>query len=163
YRFHFHCTATAALEVVQELGVGCGAFVSAMGSAGTIGAGEALKRQHPACATVAVEPVQCPTLYNVGFGAHRIEGIGDKHVTWIHNVWATDLLVCVDDQECLEGLQLLQEGGETLQAEGITAELVQSWVGVFGVSGVANVLGAIKAARYYGLGPGQGVFTVATD
>ena len=72
----------------------------------------------PTCAIVAVEPMQCPTLHNVGFGAHRIEGIGDKHVTWIHNVWATDLLVCVDDLECLEGLQLLQEGSATLEAGG---------------------------------------------
>ena len=163
YRFHFHCTAAAVLELARGLRLQVGAFVSAMGSAGTIAAGEAIKAQHPGAATVAVEPVQCSTLYNAGFGAHRIEGIGDKHVTWIHNVWATDLLVCVDDQECLEGLQLLQEGSETLQAEGISEELVRSWLGFFGVSGVANVLGAIKAARHYGLAPDQGLFTVATD
>ena len=163
YRFHFHCTSAAVLELARALRLQVGAFVSAMGSAGTIAAGEAIKAQHPGAATVAVEPAQCPTLYNAGFGAHRIEGIGDKHVTWIHNVWATDLLVCVDDQECLEGLQLLQEGSDALQAEGLTAELAQSWVGLFGVSGVANVLGAIKAARHYGLGPERGVFTVATD
>ena len=99
---------------------------------------------------MAVEPVQCPTLYNAGFGAHRIEGIGDKHVTWIHNVWATDLLVCVDDTDCLLGLQVLQEGtAAALATEGIPEELARSWVGVFGVSGVCNVLGAIKAARSY--------------
>ena len=163
YRFHFHCTAAAALEVVAGLGVKLGAFVSAMGSAGTIAAGEGLKRHHPGAAIVAVEPVQCPTLFNVGFGAHRIEGIGDKHVTWIHNVWATDLLVCVDDQQCLEALQLLQEGTEALVAEGIPAEGARSFVGLFGISGVCNVLGAIKAARYYGLGPSEAVVTVATD
>ncbi len=163
YRFHFHCTAAAALEVVAGLGLEIGAFVSAMGSAGTIAAGEAIKRRFPAAATVAVEPVQCPTLYNVGFGAHRIEGIGDKHVTWIHNVWATDLLVCVDDQECLEGLQLLEEGTETLAAEGVPAELARSWTGLFGISGVCNVLASIKAARHLGLGPRQAVVTVATD
>jgi cysteine synthase len=163
YRFHFHCTATAALEVVHQLGLGFGAFVSAMGSAGTIAAGDAIKRDHPGCATVAVEPVQCPTLYNVGFGAHRIEGIGDKHVTWIHNVWATDLLVCVDDQDCLDGLELLQEGPDALASEGVDAELAASWVDLFGISGVCNVLAAIKAARYYGLGPKDAVVTVATD
>jgi len=163
YRFHFHCTATAALEVVRDLGLGFGAFVSAMGSAGTIAAGEAIKRDHPGCAVVAVEPVQCPTLYNVGFGAHRIEGIGDKHVTWIHNVWATDLLVCIDDQDCLEGLQLLHQGSEVLAAEGIDAQVAASWTDMFGISGVCNVLGAIKAARFYGLGPKDAVVTVATD
>ena len=163
YRFHFHCTAAAALEVVDGLGLEVGAFVSAMGSAGTIAAGEAIKKRHPSAATAAVEPVQCPTLYNVGFGAHRIEGIGDKHVTWIHNVWATDLLVNVDDQACLEGLQLLQEGTETLVAEGVPADLARSWVGLFGISGVCNVLASIKAARHLGLGSRHAVVTVATD
>jgi cysteine synthase len=163
YRFHYHCTGAAAAEVLDGLGLGLGAFVSAMGSAGTIAAGEALKRRFPGAATVAVEPVQCPTLYEVGFGAHRIEGIGDKHVTWIHNVWATDLLVCVDDQDCLDGLELLQEGTAGLVAEGVAPESARSWVGLFGVSGVCNVLAAIKAARHYGLGSRQAVVTLATD
>jgi cysteine synthase A len=163
YRFHFHCTAAAAEEVVAGLGLEVGAFVSAMGSAGTIAAGEALRQRHAGMPIVALEPVQCPTLYNVGFGGHRIEGIGDKHVTWIHNVRAIDLLLCIDDLECLEGLQLLQEGTTTLEAEGVDPALAGSWVGLFGVSGVCNVLGAIRAARHYGLGPRQAVVTVATD
>ena len=163
YRFHYHCTADAADDVVGVLGLRVGAFVSAMGSGGTIAAGEALKKVHPGAAIVAVEPVQCPTLFDVGFGAHRIEGIGDKHVTWIHNVWATDLLVCVDDQQCLEGLQLLEEGAATLAAEGIDPALARSWSGVFGISGVCNVLASIKAARHYGLGPKDAVVTIATD
>jgi len=163
YRFHFHCTSSAAIEVAAGLGLTIGAFVSAMGSAGTIAAGEAIHQFYPGSATVAVEPVQCPTLFNVGFGAHRIEGIGDKHVTWIHNVGATDLLVCVDDQQCLDGLQLLHEGGEALISEGLDPQSVRSWTDAFGVSGVCNILGSIKAARYYGLGPREAVVTVATD
>jgi cysteine synthase A len=163
YRFHFHCTGAAAQQAVDGLGLEIAAFVSAMGSAGTIAAGEALKKRQPGMAIVAVEPRQCPTLYEVGFGSHRIEGIGDKHVTWIHNVWVTDLLVCVDDLECLEGLQLLQEGAATLEAEGVDRELARSWVGFFGISGVCNVLAAIRAARRYGFGPRQAVVTLATD
>ena len=163
YRFHYHCTAAAAAEVVAGLGLRAGAFVSAMGSAGTIAAGEALRKAHPSLAVVAVEPVQCPTLYNVGFGAHRIEGIGDKHVTWIHNVWATDLLVCVDDQQCLEGLQLVEEGTDTLAGAGVDPARAASWRGMFGISGICNVLASIKAARHYGLGARDAVVTVATD
>jgi len=163
YRFHFHCTAQAAHEVTGALGLDAAAFVSAMGSAGTIAAGEGLRSRHSDLRIVAVEPMQCPTLHNVGFGAHRIEGIGDKHVTWIHNVWATDLLVCVDDLECLEGLQLLQEGGPALAAGGLEPALARSFVGFFGVSGVCNVLAAIRAADHYGLGPRQAVVTIATD
>jgi cysteine synthase len=163
YRFHFHCTGAAAEEALTSLGLEAGAFVSAMGSAGTIAAGEGLRRKHPGLPVVAVEPMQCPTLHSVGFGGHRIEGIGDKHVTWIHNVWATDLLVCVDDLECLEGLQLLEEGQATLKAEGLEAELIRSWSGFFGISAVCNILAAIRAAVHYGLGPKQAVVTVATD
>jgi cysteine synthase len=163
YRFHFHCTAHAAQEVTGSLGLDAAAFVSAMGSAGTIAAGEGLRRRNPDLRIVAVEPMQCPTLHNVGFGAHRIEGIGDKHVTWIHNVWATDLLVSVDDLECLEGLQLLQEGGAALEAGGLEPALTRSFVGFFGISGVCNVLAAIRAADHYGLGPRQAVVTIATD
>lgn len=163
YRFHFHCTAAAALEVLGSLGLEAGGFVSAMGSAGTIAAGDAIKLRFPSSRTVAVEPVQCPTLFDVGFGAHRIEGIGDKHVTWIHNVFATDLLVCVDDLDCLRGLQLLQEGTDALVAEGVAADVAHAWRDVFGISGVCNVLAAIKAARHYGLGPKQALVTMATD
>ncbi|HET7294407.1 MAG TPA: pyridoxal-phosphate dependent enzyme [Vicinamibacteria bacterium] len=161
YRFHFHCTAAAAREVVEGLGFTASAFVSAMGSAGTIAAGEGLRERFGDLRVVAVEPMQCPTLHSVGFGAHRIEGIGDKHVTWIHNVWATDLLVCIDDLECLEGLQLLQEGATALEAEGVPG--AAKFVDVFGISGVCNVLAAIRAAEHYGFGPRQAVVTVATD
>ena len=163
YRFHFHCTGHAAVELVQSLGYRAGAFVAGIGSAGTIGAGEFVKRAYPGCATVAAEPVQCPTLYDVGVGDHRLAGLAERHVSWIHNVWSTDLLVGVDDQECLEGLQLLQEGTDTLISEGVEEELAASWVGFFGPSGVCNVLAAIKAARYYGLGPKDAVVTVAPD
>ena len=163
YRFHFHCTAAAVDEVARSLSLEVAAFVSAMGSAGTIAAGEGLRPRHPDVRIVALEPVQCPTLHSVGFGGHRIEGIGDKHVTWVHNVWAIDLLLCIDDLECLQGLQLLQEGTAALEAWGIDSALARGWVGFFGVSGVCNVLGAIRAARHYGFGPKQAVVTVATD
>ena len=167
YRFHYHVTGGSALELARELkthGSGVAAFVSAMGSAGTIAAADRIKTEFPDCRIVGVEPIQCPTLYNVGFGAHAIEGIGDKHVTWIHNVRNMDLLVCIDDQSCLEGLQLLQEGRDTLRQElGLDQGFLDSLDGVFGVSGVCNILAAIKTARHYGFGSGDRVFTVATD
>jgi cysteine synthase len=170
YRFHYEVTGHAVLDLVQDLGrrgVGDGrvaAFVSAMGSAGTIAAGDLLKSLDAEARIVGLEPVQCPTLYEVGYGAHRIEGIGDKHVTWIHNVLNMDLLLCIDDAECLKGLQLIQEGRDVLAAElGLPAELLEAWNGAFGVSGVCNVLGSIQAARALRLGPGRVVVTVATD
>ena len=169
YRFHYEVTGNSALELANHLasqGVGNGqvaAFVSAMGSAGTIAAGDHLKEVEPACKIVGVEPVQCPTLYNVGFGGHRIEGIGDKHVTWIHNVLAMDLLVCIDDLDCLRGLQLLQQGTATLDESGIPRAAAEGFVDCFGVSSICNLLAAIKTVKVLGLGPNDLVVTVATD
>lgn len=170
YRFHYHVTGGSAAMLARELhaqGVGDGkvaAFVSAMGSAGTLAAADFLKKEFPGCKAVAVEPQECPTLYDVGYGAHAIEGIGDKHVTWIHNVRNTDLLVCVHDRDTLRGVQLLEEGREALgRALGLDGAFLAKLAGFFGMSGVCNVLAAIQAARYYGLGAGQVLVTVATD
>jgi cysteine synthase len=170
YRFHYETTGNASLELarhLQQRGLGNGriaAFVSAMGSAGTIAAGDRIKQVHPEARIVGLEPVQCPTLFNVGYGAHRIEGIGDKHVTWIHNVLNMDYLLCIDDAACLLGLQLLETGHEGLRRElGLDAELLAAWKGTFGVSGVCNILGAIQTARALKLGRGDVVVTVATD
>ncbi len=161
YRFHYEVTGNSVADLARELKwPQVAAFVSAMGSGGTIAAGDHLK-QLGGTRIIGVEPIQCPTLFNVGFGGHRIEGIGDKHVTWIHNVLNMDALVCVDDDECLEGLQLLQEGTEVLEREGVTN--ARALVGMFGVSGVCNVLAAIKTAKFFGLGPKEPVVTVATD
>jgi cysteine synthase A len=169
YRFHRHVTGGSAVALGEQLvaeGVGTriSGFVSAMGSAGTLAAADQLKSRWGGCKAIGVEPVQCPTLYNVGFGAHAIEGIGDKHVTWIHNVRSTDLLVCVDDRDCLFGLQLLQEGHETLASElGLDTDWLASIEGMFGVSGVCNLLASIRACHHYGLGEGDIVMSVATD
>jgi cysteine synthase len=165
YRFHRHVTGGSAVELARELGFPrVAAFVSAMGSAGTIAAADRIREDFPACKTVAVEPVQCPTLFNAGYGAHAIEGIGDKHVTWIHNVRQTDLLVLVDDRACLDGLQLLEEGRSALaRALDVDPDWLASISGLFGISGICNVLAAIKTARHYNFGKGDLVLTVATD
>jgi cysteine synthase len=169
YRFHYEVTGNTIVDLVRDLharGVGDGrvaAFVSAMGSAGTIAAADHLRQLYPGCATVGLEAAQCPTLFNVGFGSHRIEGIGDRQVTWIHNVGAMDFLLCIDDTECLLGLQLLQEGTDVLMAEGVPQEDANALLNFFGISGICNVLGAIKTARLLGLGSHDVVVTVATD
>jgi cysteine synthase len=161
YRFHYEVTGNSVADLARELGwARVAAFVSAMGSAGTIAAGDRLKQLY-GTRIIGLEPIQCPTLFNVGFGGHRIEGIGDKHVTWIHNVLNMDALICIDDLECLLGLQLLQEGTGVLQKEGVRE--AESFVGKLGVSGICNILGAIKTARFYGLTARDPVVTVATD
>ena len=172
YRFHYHVTGNTIVELAADLqarGIGNGkvaAYVSAMGSAGTIAAGDRLKQVWPDHKIVGLEPIQCPTLYNNGYGTHDIQGIGDKHVTWIHNVLNMDALMCIDDMECKKGLQVFAESTarETLvERYGVEPKLVEQLGGLFGISGICNILGAIKTAKYYNLGAGETVVTVATD
>ncbi len=172
YRFHCYVTGNTIVELAAELktrGIGNGtiaAFCSAMGSAGTIAAGDRLKQIFPDCKTVGLEPIQCPTLYNNGYGTHDIQGIGDKHVTWIHNVMNMDLLACIDDIECKKGLQLLSEenGLDVLEKRfHVPRETLARLQNLFGISGICNVLGAIKTAKYCGLGANDVIVTVATD
>jgi cysteine synthase len=166
YRWHYHVTGAAAAAAVEELSAGRpAAFVSAMGSAGTIAAGDALKARFGA-KIVGLEPVQCPTLSLNGYGGHAIEGIGDKHVTWIHNVGNLDAMMCIDDEECLLGLQLVTdpEGTDFLSDEGGLGGLAAGRLAtLLGVSGICNILGAIKTARWLGLSKNEAVVTVATD
>ncbi len=165
YRWHHHVTGEAAAAAVAQLGAGRpAAFVSAMGSAGTIAAGDYLKTRHGA-AIVGLEPVQCPTLMKNGYGGHAIEGIGDKHVTWIHHVTNMDGMMAIDDQECLEGLQLLSDpvGTEYLSGPGGLGEAAAGLSSLIGISGVCNILGAIKTARWLGLTRDDAVVTIATD
>jgi len=171
YRFHYHVTGNTIVELAAELaarGIGNGrvaAFTSAMGSAGTIAAGDRLKQVWPEHKIVGLEPIQCPTLYSNGYGSHDIQGIGDKHVTWIHNVLNMDALMCLDDVECKKGLQLLTEeaGWRTLHRHGVPEASVQKMATIFGISGVCNVLGAIKTAKFYGFGPRDLIVTICTD
>ncbi len=165
YRWHHEVTGAAAAEAVAALGAGRpAAFVSAMGSAGTIAAGDALKSSFGA-RIVGLEPVKCPTLSRNGYGGHAIEGIGDKHVTWIHNVGNLDAMMCVDDEECLLGLQLVAEpeGRDYLASGGGLGEAAHRLSTLLGVSGVCNILGAIRTAKFYGFGKDEAVVTVATD
>ncbi len=172
YRFHYYCTGNSCIEVARELqekGIGNGriaAFVSAMGSAGTIAAGERIKHEFHDALTIGVEPIQCPTLYWNGYGGHDIQGIGDKHVTWIHNVFEMDAIMCIDDIESKKGLQLLtEEAGWKILSDryGVPEESIKQMNEIMGISGVCNVLAAIKTAKFYRLGSDQTVFTVATD
>jgi cysteine synthase A len=172
YRFHYHVTGNTIAELAPELqahGIGAGriaAFCSAMGSAGTIAAGDRLKQVFPDLKIVGLEPIQCPTLYNNGYGGHDIQGIGDKHVTWIHNVLNMDAIMCLDDIACKKGLQVLTDpAGQRVLVEryGVPADTAGHLSTIFGISGVCNVLGAIKTAKHFRLGADDVVVTVCTD
>ncbi len=165
YRFHRFVTGHAALEAARHVGNGrVAAFVSAPGSAGTLAAGDEIKTHWSDCVVCAVEPKECSTLYDNGRGTHRIEGIGDKMVTLIHNVLTTDYVVLVHDDDCVMGLKVLEDGRRPLEsALHLGAGALEPLAGWFGISSICNILGAIKTAKLLGLGPEQNVVTVATD
>jgi hypothetical protein len=139
-------------------------MASATGSAGTIASGDYMKQMFPSSKIVASEALQCPTLLENGFGSHRIEGIGDKHVPWIHNVKNTDLVVAIDDQAVVNLARLFNEpaGRQYLVSQGVPEDLVGQ-LDLLGFSGISNVLSAIKFAKYYELGEHDVVLTVLTD
>ena len=165
YRFHRHVTGDAAARAAADVGNGqVAAFVSAPGSAGTLAAGDYLKSHYPEAKIVALEPRQCSTLFDGGQGQHRIEGIGDKMVTLIHNVFNTDLLMLINDEETVQGMEAVQSGAEVL-AERLGVDILEAQAlrGKFGPSCICNIIGAVKTAKYLGLGPQDNVVTVATD
>jgi cysteine synthase A len=172
YRFHYYVTGNTIVELAWELagkGIGSGkvsAYVSAMGSAGTIAAGDRLKQAWPDHKIVGLEPIQCPTLALNGYGGHDIQGIGDKHVTWIHNVLNMDAVMCIDDVDCKFGLQVFaDESGRQALIERfkIAPDLVEFCSYGLGISSICNLYGAIKAVKHYGFGPDDLVVTVGTD
>lgn len=165
YRFHRYVTGDAVVQSVRGLGNGrVAAFVSAPGSAGTLAAGDYVKSLWSDSKVVALEPRECSTLYNGGQGQHRIEGIGDKMVTLIHNVFNNDLLMLISDEETVRGMEVMQKGAHILTERlGVDSDQAQEFCGKFGPSCICNIIGAIKTAKYLGLGIEDNVVTIATD
>ena len=167
YLWHYEITGHAIEEVLRQI-MGTNdsyrGMVSATGSAGTIGSGDYLKELFPSSKIVASEALQCPTLLQNGFGAHRIEGIGDKHVPWIHNIKNTDMIVAIDDNAVVNLSRLFNEpaGRAYLIKQGIPETIVNQ-LDLLGFSGISNVLSAIKMAKYYELGEHDIVLSILTD
>lgn len=165
--WHYEVTGNAMASIIDhekgENGRVAGICLTS-GSAGTLGSGDFIKDKYPGAKLAVGEALQCPTLLNNGFGDHRIEGIGDKHVPWIHNVKNTDMIIAIDDNDSLAMFRLFNEpaGQEYLRGLGVSEELIEklTWVGI---SGAANILSAIKFAKYYELGEDDMILTVLTD
>lgn len=166
--WHYHVTGPAMEEVFNTVAGKDGNFAGlclSSGSAGSLSAGDYIKDRFPGAKIAACEALQCPTLLENGFGDHHIEGIGDKHIPWIHNVKNSDMFIDVDDTHALNLLRLFNEPEgkkylkEELKLEPTFIENL-SWMGV---SGIANMLAAIKFAKYYELTEKDVVATILTD
>jgi len=165
YRFHRYVTGRSALDAARRYGNGrIALFAAAPGSAGTLAAGDEIKAAFPECLVAALEPRECSTLFNNGAGTHRIEGIGDKMVTLIHNVLTTDFVALIHDEDCVMGLELLEHQRRGLEPLlGLPGAALECLRGMFGVSGICNILGATRMARFLDLGSDDNVVTIATD
>ncbi len=165
--FHYNITGPAIEEVYKKINTGelnLRGFVSATGSAGTIAAGDYLKKIYRDVKITASEALQCPTLFMNGFGAHRIEGIGDKHIPWVHNTRNTDCVTAIDDEDCMRIMRLFNEdeGRKYLIDSGLSEEDTKK-LPLLGISGISNLLSAIKLAKYYEMGENDVIFTIFTD
>lgn len=165
--WHYHITGSALEEVLcKEMGQGDRLFagVFSSGSAGTLGAGYYLKDKFRDVKVAAAEALQCPTLLNNGFGGHRIEGIGDKHVPWIHDLKKTDMVVAVDDEVTMRLMRLFNEekGRQSLGRQGVPNQLIER-LDLLGISSIGNLVASIKLAKYYELTEKDYVVTVFTD
>jgi cysteine synthase len=167
YLWHYAVTGPAMVEVLEQVMGPNDRFAGVAvttGSAGTIGSGDYLKQHFPTSKIAAGEAVQCPTILSNGFGEHRIEGIGDKHIPWIHNVRNTDLAIGVDDDASIDLIRLFNEpeGHAYLAAQGVAQDFIDK-LPLLGISGVANMLMAVKMAKWYELDGNDVIVTVATD
>ena len=167
YLWHYAVTGPAMIEVIEAVKGPNDRFAGVTlttGSAGTIGSGDRLKQEYPRSVIAAGEAVQCPTILYNGFGEHRIEGIGDKHIPWVHNVRNTDMAIGLDDLATVDLIRLFNEpaGVSYLVDQGVKPDIVAQ-LPLLGISGVGNVLSAVKMAKYYELTANDIVVTVGTD
>ena len=165
--WHYEVSGQAMEEVLSQImspKENYAGVVLTTGSAGTIGCGDYLKEIYPRSKVAAGEALQCPTLLSNGFGAHRIEGIGDKHIPWIHNAKNTDLVIAVDDNNTMGIIRLFNEpaGKEYLREQKVPNHIIEK-LPLMGISSVANMIMAIKFAKYYELTEKDIVLTVFTD
>jgi cysteine synthase len=169
YLAHYVCTGPALEHVFETFresrpDLRLAAFVAASGSAGTLAAGDYLKERYGA-RIVAVEATECPTLLRSGFGEHNIQGIGDKHVPLIHNVMNTDIVVGVSDRStgALDLLFNSEVGRNYLSRRRHVDPEAIAELKHLGLSGIANVVAAIKTAKRLELDDADVLVTVATD
>jgi cysteine synthase len=169
YLIHYCCTGAAFDRVFSHLKQDhsqyrLAALVCATGSAGTIAAGDYLKSRH-GTKIAAVEAIECPTMLCNGYGEHNIQGIGDKHVPLIHNVMNSDIVVGVSDLAS-DSLNLLFGGnvGRSYLSgrRGIDPQVMRAFDDI-GISGLANIVAAIKVAKHFELGADDIIITLATD
>jgi cysteine synthase A len=137
---------TTAQEILRQVKESIDAFVSGVGTGGTItGVGEVLKSKYPGIKIVAVEPAASPVLSGGTPGPHKIQGIGAGFIPDVLNMKIIDAIITVKDDEAKETAVRLAE------KEGL----------LVGISSGAAAFAALKVARE--LGKGKTVVVILPD
>jgi len=137
---------TTAQEILRQVKESIDAFVSGVGTGGTItGVGEVLKSKYPGIKIVAVEPAASPVLSGGTPGPHKIQGIGAGFIPDVLNMKIIDSIITVKDDEAKETAVRLAE------KEGL----------LVGISSGAAAFAALKVARE--LGKGKAVVVIFPD
>jgi len=94
---------TTAEEIWRDTDGEIGAFVSGVGTGGTItGVGQVFKERRPDIRIVGVEPAASPVLSGGLPGAHKIQGIGAGFVPEVLDRDVIDEIVGVSDEDALD-------------------------------------------------------------
>ncbi|MGC4378623.1 cysteine synthase A [Fictibacillus sp. Mic-4] len=128
---------TTGPEIVEQFPDGLDAFVSGIGTGGTIsGAGQVLKEKYPNIKIVAVEPADSPVLSGGKPGPHKIQGLGAGFVPDTLNTEIYDEIITVKNEEAFEWAR------RAAREEGILG----------GISSGAAIRAALKVASDLGKG-----------
>jgi len=137
---------TTGREIVEQMDGPVDAFISGIGTGGTItGVGHALKDRYPDCLVVAAEPENAALLAGGKIGHHIQQGIGDGVLPEVLDRSVIDKIVIVTDEEALNMARSLA------REEGMFV----------GVSSGTNVWAMIKVAEE--LGAGKTLATLLPD